>query len=294
MKEEYYKYVALVGIVLFLASSTLWLSEKASRNKKETEFKGNIEKLEFDLKTALESMENYRSENASLTEKVLSHEQNIESLEDKNKRLDREREELEKIVETDPELLKKYSKVYFLNENYTPKRLVKVDSQFVYPKGKEVEFLRDANRFLEDMLEDAVDDDVELLVTSGYRSFDEQKSIKSGYKVIYGAGTANQFSAEQGYSEHQIGTAVDFVTGENSYALSESFEKTDAFKWLEENAYKYGFILSYPRGNTYYSYEPWHWRFVGRDLARSLHRKGQNFYDLDQREIDKYLGEIFE
>ena len=112
--------------------------------------------------------------------------------------------------------------------------------------------------------------------------------------MTYGAGTANSFSAEQGYSEHQLGTAVDFVTSENGYYLTTSFENTKTFKWLQENAYKYGFILSYPKGNTYYQYEPWHWRFVGKDLARKLHRDEKTFYSMDQRDIDRYIGKLFD
>jgi D-alanyl-D-alanine carboxypeptidase len=98
---------------------------------------------------------------------------------------------------------------------------------------------------LEDLLEDAADDDIELFATSGYRSFEEQIKIKSAYATTYGTG-ANAFSADQGYSEHQLGTAVDFLT---SYTgLTTAFENTQAFEWLQKNAYKYGFVLSYPKG----------------------------------------------
>jgi D-alanyl-D-alanine carboxypeptidase len=60
------------------------------------------------------------------------------------------------------------------------------------------------------------------------------------------------------------------------------------------NAYKYGFTLSYPKGNTSYVFEPWHWRFVGVKLATDLHNQGKNFYDLDQRSIDAYLVNFFD
>jgi LAS superfamily LD-carboxypeptidase LdcB len=76
--------------------------------------------------------------------------------------------------------------------------------------------------------------------------------------------------------------------------MNTSFENTDAYKWLQENGYRYGFILSYPKGNSYYVYEPWHWRFVSEDLARRLHRKNENFYDWDQRDIDQYLLNFFD
>jgi len=72
------------------------------------------------------------------------------------------------------------------------------------------------------------------------------------------------------------------------------FEQTNAYQWLLENAYKYGFILSYPENNSFYQYEPWHFRFVGKSLARYLHEEKQNFYDVSQAKIDAYLINIFD
>ena len=111
--------------------------------------------------------------------------------------------------------------------------------------------------------------------------------------VRYGSGTANSFSAEQGYSEHQLGTTVDFTTKSLSGKLG-GFDKTAEYKWLTENAHKFGFTLSYPPNNSYYTFEPWHWRFVGGDLARYLYNRNLHFYDMAQRDIDEYLIDIFE
>ncbi len=108
----------------------------------------------------------------------------------------------------------------------------------------------------------------------------------------YGAG-ANTFSADQGYSEHQLGTTVDFSSDEIGGGLTD-FQNTKAFAWLEENAHRYGFTLSYPEANEYYIYEPWHWRFVGQELADDLYDDGKHFYDYDQRTIDEYLISIFD
>ena len=130
-------------------------------------------------------------------------------------------------------------------------------------------------------------------MVSAYRSFGEQAALKSSYKVTYGAGTANSFSADQGYSEHQLGTTIDFTTGYLGANFA-GFDKSDAYAWLLDNAYKYGFIISYPKTNAYYTYEPWHWRFVGKKLARYLHTTNERFYDLDQRTIDSYLITIFD
>lgn len=200
---------------------------------------------------------------------------------------------LQKLAEVDPELLKKYSKVYFMNENYVPAHLTKIPQDYVYNSKREEQFLTEANHNLVNLLLAAKANGVSLYVKSAYRSFAEQKSLKSTYSVVYGAGTANTFSADQGYSEHQLGTTLDFITIGLGGQLT-GFDTTPAYTWLLDNAYLYGFILSYPKGNKYYVYEPWHWRFVGIKLATYLHNNGINFYDMDQREIDKYLVNTFD
>lgn len=201
---------------------------------------------------------------------------------------------LEKLSKTDPELLQKYSKIFFLNENYAPERVEQIPQKYVYSETRAETILAQVEPFLEDMLSDAKREGVELYVASAYRSFDEQRALKGIYTVTYGAGTANQFSADQGYSEHQLGTAVDLITTGLGGQLTDAFANTEAYQWLLDNAYKYGFTLSYPQGNAYYIYEPWHWRFVGVELATYLHKKNKHFYDLDQRDIDTYLANIFD
>jgi D-alanyl-D-alanine carboxypeptidase len=200
---------------------------------------------------------------------------------------------LKKLSEVDLEILKKYSKVYFMNENYTPAHLTIIPPDYTYSSARQEQFLSEAWPNLKSLLDAAQANDVKVYVKSGYRSFTEQKSLKSRYSVIYGKGTANTFSADQGYSEHQLGTAVDFITPGLGGQLT-GFDSTKAYTWLTINAHKFGFVLSYPKGNAYYIYEPWHWRYVGTKLATYLHSKNLNFYDLDQREIDTYLVHTFD
>ncbi len=199
---------------------------------------------------------------------------------------------LEKLATTDEELLAKYSKIYFLNENYVPKSLTPVASKYVSPGATNYQIHAQVWPFLERLLNDANADGQHLLVASAYRSFATQSSLKASYKVTYGSG-ANTFSADQGYSEHQLGTALDFTT-EHLGANFNSFASESAYKWLLDNAHKYGFIISYPAGNKYYTYEPWHWRFVGVLLATRLHDDHLNFYDFNQRDIDQYLVKLFD
>jgi hypothetical protein len=89
------------------------------------------------------------------------------------------------------------------------------------------------------------------------------------------------------------GTTVDLTTPK-VVAMSLDFAKSPAYAWLQANAHKYGFVLSYPKQNQYYQFEPWHWRFVGVELATKLHNENKFFYDLDQHEIDVYLIKIFD
>lgn len=200
---------------------------------------------------------------------------------------------LEKLSKTDPELLQKYSKIFFLNEHYAPARLTEIPDKYEYFESKYSKIDSQVWPYLENMLKASLAANLEIYVYSAYRSFDEQNALKNQYVVVYGAGTANQFSADQGYSEHQLGTTVDLITTGIGGTL-EGFDETTAYHWLLENAYKFGFILSYPADNDYYIFEPWHWRFVGVKLATDLHNTDKNFYDLDQREIDEYLVNLFE
>lgn len=199
---------------------------------------------------------------------------------------------LKKLSETDPELLKKYSKVYFLNENFAPKSLIDISPEYLYLKTKPLKITSEIWPHFQALLKDATEKGLGLQVISAYRSFDTQTGLKSSYTVTYGSG-ANKFSADQGYSEHQLGTAIDFTTPKAADTFS-GFSKTAEYKWLTENAWKYGFIISYPDNNAYYQFEPWHWRYVGVVLATKLHNEKKFFYDLDQREIDAFLVNFFD
>lgn len=199
---------------------------------------------------------------------------------------------LDKLSRLDPELLQKYSKVYFLNEHYAPSRFREIDDEYLFRQNEPEHIHAQVAPFLEDLMEEARDDNIDISVLSAFRSFEEQGTLKGAYTVTYGTG-ANTFSAEQGYSEHQLGTTVDFTTSAVGAGLT-GFQDTEAYEWLLDNAHKYGFTLSYPEGNTYYVFEPWHWRFVGEDLARDLYEDGKHFYDFDQRTLDGYLISIFD
>lgn len=247
-----------------------------------------------------QNLTDLRSQTIGISNTLSSTQQNVESVKNQVGGVEQtigsisgQVDTLQKLSQTDPELLKKYSKVYFLNENYVPAHLTTVPTQYLYSESHPEQFLTETWPALKMLLDTAKANGIELYVKSAYRSFASQQSLKSEYSIIYGAGTANSFSADQGYSEHQLGTALDFITTGLSGQL-DGFDNTKAYQWLIANAHLYGFELSYPKGNTYYVYEPWHWRFVGKKLATYLHNNKLNFYDMDQRDIDTYLVNIFD
>ena len=108
-------------------------------------------------------------------------------------------------------------------------------------------------------------------ITSGYRSYSYQRQLYNNYAARDGYAKADTYSARPGYSEHQTGLAMDInVAGDN-------FGYTPESKWLDANCYKYGFIMRYPKGKqdiTGYKYEPWHVRYLGKQLAKEVHDSG--------------------
>lgn len=242
--------------------------------------------------TLAETLATAREENTQLAEKLAAELAKNDSFASQISDIAGTVGTLTKLSQTDKELLQKYSRVYFLNENYVPSNLATISSDYALDPKREYQLHSKVKPYLEDMLTAAQANNTPLLVLSSYRSFGAQAALKVSYKVTYGAGS-NKFSADQGYSEHQLGTAVDLTTKEIN-GTSVAFGTSPAGKWLDEHAYEYGFILSYPKGNTYYQYEPWHWRFVGVKLATYLHDANLHFYDMQQRDIDTYLVSIFD
>ncbi len=255
--------------------------------------------LEATESAASTTIATLNAEIARLTELLEDTERDLRREKNRNEEFAEQIEEisgtvgvLDKLSKTDEELLQKYSKTYFLNENFVPMKLSQIDSKYVQPGKGDQYFHGDAIKYLYDMLDEAAEDGIDLKVVSAFRSFEEQAQLKGQYTQIYGSG-ANTFSADQGYSEHQLGTTLD-ITDPTTGGTYTSFADTPAYEWLTKNAYRFGFILSYPKDNGFYVYEPWHWRFVGRDLARDLKDDPLGFYEWDQRKIDEYLVSIFD
>jgi D-alanyl-D-alanine carboxypeptidase len=118
----------------------------------------------------------------------------------------------------------------------------------------------------------------QLVAQSGYRAYDIQEIVYNRYVAQLGTAGADLTSARPGYSEHQTGMAIDILaTGSGCSLDGPCFGETTAGQWLAANAYRFGYLLSYPADKTEvtgYEYEPWHFRYIGVDLATEMHNEG--------------------
>lgn len=200
------------------------------------------------------------------------------------------------------------NKQHALGATYEPQNLVDIPASLRVAKSMQLEArtLAALELMMAEMRAEGIDD---VWVTSAYRSFSYQEQLFNIYlqqevrgisidayrhfggEYIYRNYTSKgltaltwadaravvlSYSAYPGTSEHQSGLCVDFITSGMS-ELTEAFESTEAFVWLSQNAYRYGFILRYPKDKTEitgYSYEPWHYRFVGREAATDIYFSG--------------------
>ena len=166
------------------------------------------------------------------------------------------------------------NKYHYLDNDYAPKNIVDVSYLYGYGDNEAPEEIYDI--FLE-MWNKADEDGLHLIMSSSYRDYDYQNDLYNNYKNQKGSEWADTVAARAGYSEHQTGYALDIVT---TNSTMDNFEKSDEFKWLKDNAYKYGFILRYPKGKediTGYNYESWHYRYVGKDVAKYIYENDITF-----------------
>lgn len=288
--------IVLVGIVAwseyrYLELKKVTIARQTDFTKQIASLSASSSEMQTQLTSLISKIDTLSNESIALTGVVQNEKSKNEVIQEQVGKVASTIGSLDKLSKTDPELLQKYSKVFFLNEHYTPPNLATVASEFSFNPETKYQVHANISNNLDNMLRTAKSQGLSLMISSAYRSYGTQSALKSTYKVSYGAG-ANKFSADQGYSEHQLGTTLDFTTPKIGAVLT-GFDTTPEFTWLVNNAHTYGFVLSYPKGNTYYIYEPWHWRYVGVDLASRLKREGKYFYDLDQRVIDEYLLLVF-
>ncbi|WP_374722310.1 M15 family metallopeptidase [Peribacillus tepidiphilus] len=184
-----------------------------------------------------------------------------------------------KLIQNPENSLVLVNKEYSLSDEYAPRDLVRpnVAFSFGFLEQEKALMRKEAARALEQMFQEAKLNGIELYAVSAYRSFERQMMIFDAEINRVGREKAIEAVAYPGQSEHQTGLAVDISSKSVNLLLIQEFEKTLEGKWLALNAHHYGFILRYPKGKeeiTGYKFEPWHFRYVGKDLAEILYEKG--------------------
>ena len=165
------------------------------------------------------------------------------------------------------------NKHYKLDEDFVPDDLVEFDQEYCNDEVQEGN--REAVVAFKNMYEAAKKEGLGLVINSSYRSYQDQENICNTFKDLYGEGYVTKYVALPGFSEHQTGLAFDI--GSTS---SKIFAESKEYEWMKENAYKYGFILRFTRSNAYitgFRSEPWHYRYVGKKIAKYIYENDISF-----------------
>ena len=161
-------------------------------------------------------------------------------------------------------LVNKYHK---LSSTFEPNDLEEINKD--YSMGKQ-RLRKEAKEKFEEMCSDALKENIKIYAGSTYRSFSYQEGLYNRYVKQDGFDKAETYSARAGYSEHQLGLAIDIANSKWNFLSEDDIE----YSYLINNSYKYGFILRYPRGKEYitgYMFEDWHFRYLGVELATKVY-----------------------
>lgn len=166
------------------------------------------------------------------------------------------------------------NKYYYLEENYVPDNLETISNRYALSNMKLVNVAKNA---FEEMASAAKKENLSIIAMSTYRSYEYQVNLYNKYVKADGKEKADTYSGRPGHSEHQTGLAVDVYNGKENYT---NFEKTKEFTWMQNHASEYGFILRFPKdkeNETGYTYESWHYRYVGKDVAKYIKENNISF-----------------
>lgn len=187
-------------------------------------------------------------------------------------------EDIEEI--TEPDIIHVLvNKKFKLPNDYIPSDLETINVKYSH-KNKMLR--KEAKEAFELLSDNALKEGYHIIAVSAYRNYDYQNNLYQDYVTSSGLEYADNCSARAGHSEHQTGLAVDVKGENNDYNL---FANTKEFLWMQDNAYKYGFILRYPKNKeniTRFKFEPWHYRYVGKDVAYIIYQENltlEEYYD---------------
>ena len=251
--------ILLIIIVIALCIIPSKKEENKNNNQEIKEEKNKYEKISYYKKENKERYIAYEKENPTLTLEQIVTYVNI-GLDNPYYTNTKPSDNLN----TNLLLVNKYN---YLTEDYVPSNLENISTTYA---RSGMQLVKEAKEAFETLSESAKKDGMNVIAMSSYRSYDYQINLYNNYVAQDGKEAADKYSARPGYSEHQTGLAVDVYNLDLPYT---SFEETEEFTWMQENAYKYGFILRFPKDKvdiTGYQYESWHYRYVGKKVAKEI------------------------
>lgn len=175
-----------------------------------------------------------------------------------------------KIIKEEEDILVLVNKNNKLTKSFIPPCLEKLNTKYSH---NEKYLRKEARIAFEKLSKAAAKENYSIIAVSTYRSFEYQENLFKKYVQEKGRKYALNCSAKPGHSEHQTGLAVDVEGSNKDYNL---FAESPEFNWMRDNAHKFGFILRYPKGKeniTGFKYEPWHYRYVGIDIATIIYEE---------------------
>ena len=197
--------------------------------------------------------------------------------------------DMDKEAYSDPVLIKDFSysmlvnKYRMLGKDYTPKDLTDISIEDAKEEGMQSN--RTAYIAFKQMKAAAEKEGYHLVINSAYRTYDDQQEISDSYLKLYGASYVEKYVLKPGFSEHQTGLAFDIGSTDTNV-----FANSDEYMWMVENCYKYGFIYRFKKeyeGITGIRHEAWHYRYVGKKIAKEIYEKNMSLEEYYAIYLDK-------
>ena len=240
--------------------------ENTEKEKKLKELNNINKKVKYFKMDNLDRYINYKSKNPNKEIKQI--------IKDVNMDLDKEPYEDMKKATNLNSINILVNKHNYLTEDYVPENLENINSSYALSNMKMVS---EAKNAFENLSKDAAKQNLKVIAMSTYRSYEYQVDLYNRYVKTDGKEAADTYSGRPGNSEHQTGLAVDVYNVKETYT---NFEKTKEYTWMQDNAYKYGFILRFPKdkeNETGYEFESWHYRYVGLKAAKYIKEHNISF-----------------
>lgn len=287
-KKNFTIFISTIILIIFGITKGINQIIKTAKSPKEKNIESKIEKRVIKTKTPtekkLEQLNNINKKvkyfNNTLIDRYINYKKehkeldDIQIIKDVNMNLDKKHyENTEKATNLDTNLVL-VNKYNYLEKDYIPKKLEPISSNYALGNMK---LVNSAKVAFESLASDAKKEKLKIIAMSTYRSYGYQVNLYNRYVKEDGEKAADTYSGRPGYSEHQTGLAVDVFNDIETYT---NFERTKEFEWMQEHAHEYGFILRFPKDKekeTGYQYESWHYRYVGKEIAKYIKENNISF-----------------